>query len=385
MRVYFDNAATTPIDPRVLELMTETLRDMYGNPSSIHQLGRKSRSEIEKSRKIVAQSIGASTGEVFFTSGGTESNNTAIKCAVRDLGVKTIISSPIEHHCVLHAIECLEDHHSIEKKLVDINPLGYVKLDHLNKLLEETEGKVLVSIMHANNEIGTVNDLSKIGDLCNAHGAYFHSDTIQTIGHFPINVNSHPIHFLSGSAHKFHGPKGVGFLYINSKNIIKPFIDGGGQERNMRGGTENLHGIIALGKALELAIEEMEDRRERISRVRSYLKEQLLEKVEGVCFHGEQESEFLYTVLSVSFPPGPKTEMLPMALDISGICASGGSACSSGSDKGSHVIRAIGDKEGRKTIRFSFSHFNTTEEVDYAVSKIAEMFAQPKSSAELTN
>nr|MBS0037705.1 aminotransferase class V-fold PLP-dependent enzyme [Saprospiraceae bacterium] len=266
---------------------------------------------------------------------------------------------------------------------VDIDPLGHVDLEHLEALLGQSEEKTLVSLMHANNEIGTVADIRAIGELCKKFGAYFHSDTIQTIGHFPIDVNEYHIHFLSGSAHKFHGPKGVGFIYINSNSILNPFIDGGGQERNMRGGTENLHGIIGLGKALELAVEEMEERRNAITEVRNYMKSRLLETVDGVCFHGEQEGAHLYTVLSASFPEGPKTEMLIMALDISGICASGGSACSSGSDKGSHVIETIGDISGRKTIRFSFSHFNTKGEVDYAVDKIAEMFPQPKENKEL--
>ncbi len=374
MRVYFDNAATTPLDSRVLAELKDKLENLYGNPSSIHQLGRTSKNEIEKARKIVDQNINASTGEIFFTSGGTESNNTALKCAVRDLGVRRIITSPIEHHCVLHAVECLEGSDDIEKLLVNVDPLGHFELDHLEELLSQTDEKTLVSLMHANNEIGTMADIKAIGEICRKYGAFFHSDTIQTVGHFPIDVSDLYVHFMSGSAHKFHGPKGVGFLYINSDSLIKPFIDGGGQERNMRGGTENLHGIIGMGKALELASGEMEERREVISRIRSHMKHRLLETVDGVCFHGEQEGDHLYTVLSVSFPQGPKTEMMLMALDIAGICASGGSACSSGSDKGSHVIEKIGDVEGRKTIRFSFSHLNTLEEVEYAVEKISDFF-----------
>lgn len=374
MRVYFDNAATTPMDPQVLDLMIEKLREMHGNPSSIHHLGRSSRNEIEKARKTVAQAIGASTGEIFFTSGGTESNNFALKCAVRDLGVRTIITSPIEHHCILHTAECLQNYNGIDLQLVEVDALGRVNMEDLNDKLEKSEGKVLVSLMHANNEIGTIADIHRIGELCKEHGAYFHSDTIQTIGHFPIDVNEFYVSFLSGSAHKFHGPKGVGFIYINADNLLKPFIDGGGQERNMRGGTENLHGIIALGKALELAIEEMESRKEKILSIRNYMKTKLIETIPNVHFNGVQEYPFLYTVLSVSFPPGPKTELMPLALDIAGICASGGSACSSGSEKGSHVINTIGEKKGHKTIRFSFSHVNTREEVDFAVEKIAEMF-----------
>lgn len=374
MKVYFDNAATTLLDERVWEVMADYMKSMYGNPSSIHHLGRASRSAIEKARKTVAESIGASTGEIFFTSGGTESNNTALCCAVRDLGVRRIITSPIEHHCVLHTVESLELSSRIKKDLVKINPLGEIDLDDLENLLKKSDQKTLVSIMHANNEIGTMADIHAIGELCKEYNALFHTDSIQTIGHFPINVNQIHVHFLSGSAHKFHGPKGVGFLYINSNNLIKPFISGGGQERNVRGGTENLHGIIGQAEALRLALEGMEERKQKINEIRTYLKQQLLKKVPGVCFHGIQDGDFLYTVLSVSFPPGPKTELLLLALDIEGICASGGSACSSGSDKGSHVIQCIGDKEGRKTIRFSFSHYNTIEEVDYTVEKLATMF-----------
>ncbi len=376
MRVYFDNAATTPLDPEVLELMTEKLRDLYGNPSSIHQLGRSSRSEIEKARKITAEALKASTGEIFFTSGGTESNNMAIKCAVRDLGIKTIITSPIEHHCVLHTADCLENHNEVGIKMVQVDEYGHVQLDHLEKLLKESGDKTLVSLMHANNEIGTITDIEKVGEMCRAHGALFHSDTIQTVGHFPIDVSKIKIDFLSGSAHKFHGPKGVGFLYINSDNKIDPFLDGGGQERNMRGGTENLHGIIGLGKALDLAVQQMEERKNAITAVRNHMKTRLMEVIPEVEFKGDQNEPYLYTVLSVSFPPGPKTEMLPLALDIEGICASGGSACSSGSEKGSHVMDKIGEKPGRKTIRFSFSHFNTKEEVNFAVDKIAGMFVE---------
>ncbi len=376
MRVYFDNAATTPLDPEVLELMTEKLRDLYGNPSSIHQLGRSSRSEIEKARKITAEALNASTGEIFFTSGGTESNNMAIKCAVRDLGIKTIITSPIEHHCVLHTADCLENHNEVGIKMVQVDEYGHVQLDHLEKLLKESGDKTLVSLMHANNEIGTITDIEKVGEMCRAHGALFHSDTIQTVGHFPIDVSKIKIDFLSGSAHKFHGPKGVGFLYINSDNKIDPFLDGGGQERNMRGGTENLHGIIGLGKALDLAVQQMEERKNAITAVRNHMKTRLMEVIPEVEFKGDQNEPYLYTVLSVSFPPGPKTEMLPLALDIEGICASGGSACSSGSEKGSHVMDKIGEKPGRKTIRFSFSHFNTKEEVNFAVDKIAGMFVE---------
>ena len=370
-RVYFDNAATTPVSEAVIEAMVPVLREHFGNPSSIHAEGRGVRALLETARKSVAQSIGAGTGEIFFTSGGTESNNTAIKCAVRDLGVQRIISSPTEHHCGLHAIQTVERHNGVEVIWLPVDQLGRISIEALKTALINGGGKkTLVSLMHANNEIGTMTDISKVAGICQEHGAYFHSDTVQTIGHFPVNVQEIPLTFLSGAAHKFHGPKGVGFLYIQSGVKIDPFIDGGAQERNMRGGTENVYGIVGMAKALELATSEMEHRSEHIREIRSYLRNRLIELVPGVQFNGDLDGNSLYTVLSVSFPASPKSELMLFNMDIAGISVSGGSACSSGSEKGSHVLEAIQADPTRKSIRFSFSHYNTKEEVDYAIEKM---------------
>jgi cysteine desulfurase len=370
-RVYFDNAATTPISEEVINAMLPVLRGQYGNPSSIHAEGRSVRAMLEGARKAVARCIGAGTADIFFTSGGTESNNMAIKCAVRDLGVQRIISSPTEHHCGLHAIETVERVNGVEVVWLPVDHLGRVSMDALREALSQHKDKKnLVSLMHANNEIGTMIDLAEVATICQEHGAYFHTDTVQTVGHFPINVQETAINFLSGAAHKFHGPKGVGFIYINPASPIKPFIDGGAQERNMRGGTENVYGIVGLAKALDLATHEMEERTQHIKEVRNYMKTRLLETFDDIEFNGDHDGRCLYTVLNVSFPPSPKNELLLLSLDINGISASGGSACSSGAEKGSHVLTAIQADPDRKSIRFSFSHYNTFEEVDFVVEKL---------------
>ncbi|HMX41518.1 MAG TPA: cysteine desulfurase family protein [Saprospiraceae bacterium] len=373
-RVYFDNAATTPISEEVIEAMLPVLRGQYGNPSSIHAEGRTVRALIEAARKTVAQCIGASTAEIFFTSGGTESNNMAIRCAVRDLGVERIISSPTEHHCGLHTLHTVQQMHGTQVEWLPVDGRGRVDYAALETLLAAGQGrKTLVSLMHANNEIGTLLDLQRVADMCLQHGAWLHSDSVQTVGHFPIDVQHTRVHFLSGAAHKFHGPKGVGFIYIHADSPIHPFIDGGSQERNMRGGTENVYGIVGLAKALELATTHMHERQAHILDVRNYMKTRLMEMFEGVHFNGDPDGPSLYTVLSVSFPPSPKNEMLLLNLDISGISCSGGSACSSGAERGSHVLEAIGADPARKSIRFSFSHYNTRQEVDYVLEKMRDM------------
>jgi len=370
-RVYFDNAATTPISEEVINAMLPILRGQYGNPSSIHAEGRSVRAALESARKAVAQSIGAGTGEIFFTSGGTESNNMAIKCAVRDLGVQRIISSPTEHHCGTHAIETVHQVNGVEVVWLPVDAVGRPDYHALEAALQNGGGKkTLVSLMHANNEIGTMIDLGKVSGLCKQYGALFHSDTVQTVGHFPMNVQETKVNFLSGAAHKFHGPKGVGFIYISPDSPIKPFIDGGAQERNMRGGTENVYGIVGLAKALELATTEMEERVAHIKDTRNYLKTRLSEIFDDIQFNGDCDGDSLYTVLNVSFPPNPKNELLLLSMDIAGISCSGGSACSSGSEKGSHVLEAIHADPARKSIRFSFSHYNTRAEVDFVVEKL---------------
>lgn len=374
-RVYFDNAATTPICKEVQEAMAQAMGNLYGNPSSIHTEGRTARAAIEEARKKVANYIGASIGEIFFTSGGTESNNMALKCAVRDLGVKRIISSPIEHHCILHSLDSLENAATIERVNVNIDQEGNIDIKHLEELLQSGDTPTLVSLMHSNNEVGTLLPLEEVAVLCQENNAYFHSDTVQTIGYFPFDVSKMPISFLSGSAHKFYGPKGIGFIYINADNQIKPYMDGGAQERNMRGGTENIYGIIGLAKGLELAYEQLDSRRTKATATRNYMKEQLMAHFPDVTFNGNQEN-YHYKVLSVSFPPSDKSDLLLLNLDMVGISVSGGSACSSGADAGSHVIGALHGDSPRKTIRFSFSHSNTKEEVDFAISKLRSILPE---------
>lgn len=374
-RIYFDNAATTPISDEVIDMMSQLMRDHYGNPSSIHKEGREARTVIEQARKTIANCIGASIGEIFFTSGGTESNNMVLKCAVRDLGVKRIITSSIEHHCILHALEALEKECNVKVDFVKIDGKGRIDLESLDVLLSAGNEKTLVTLMHCNNEIGTLLDLEKVAAICEKHDALFHSDTVQTMGYFPIDVSKTRINFLAGAGHKFHGPKGVGFIYINGDNIVQPMINGGSQERNMRAGTENIYGIAGMAKALELAYEHLEYNREHISSVRNHLKNSLLENFEDIQFNGDHDGNFHYKTLSVSFPASPKSDLMVLNLDIMGICASGGSACSSGSEKGSHVMQAIGADPTRKSIRFSFSKNNTKEEIDFVIEKLKNLIA----------
>jgi cysteine desulfurase len=366
-RIYLDNAATTSLDPLVLEAMMPYLTTHFGNPSSIYSYGRESRLAIENARKSVAKILNAHPAEIFFTSGGTESSNTAIMAAVRDLGCKHIISSPIEHHATLHTVEHL--YHTGEAALsyVKILPNGHVDMEDLAQLLEQSEEKCLVTLMHANNEIGNMLDIHAVGELCKQHQAIFHSDTVQTVGHFPFDLRNTPVHFITGAGHKFHGPKGVGLLYINENVRIKPFVHGGSQERNMRAGTENLYGIVGFAKALELATENHEKDSAYMQSLKLYMKRELEKHIKGVNFNGDPEGRSLYTVLSVSFPKTEKSEMLLFNLDINHICASGGSACTSGADAGSHVIRAINNNPNQVTVRFSFSKHNTTAEIDQAI------------------
>jgi cysteine desulfurase len=369
-RIYFDNAATTPLDPEVLESMMPYLTEKFGNPSSIYSYGRESRLAVETARKTVASILNAHPAEIFFTSGGTESTNTAISSSVRDLGCRHIISSPIEHHATLHTVEHLHRCGEAALSYVKLLPNGHVDLEDLASLLENSEQKCLVTLMHANNEIGNMLDIDAVGALCKRYGAIFHSDTVQTVGHFPFDLRNTPVHFITGAGHKFHGPKGVGLLYINENVKIKPYIHGGSQERNMRAGTENLYGIVGFAKALQKATERLDADRTYINGLKYYMMEQLGKHIEGLCFNGDPLGRSLYTVLSVSFPKTEKSEMILFNLDIHNICASGGSACTSGADQGSHVIRAINNNPNQVTVRFSFSRHNTREEIDYVVETL---------------
>ena len=372
-RIYLDNAATTSLDSEVLEAMMPYLTKYFGNPSSIYSYGRESRMAIENARKSVAKILNAHPAEIFFTSGGTESSNTAITASVRDLGCKHIISSQIEHHATSHTVEYLYHNGEAALSYVKLLPNGHIDLEDLENLLAESEEKCLVTLMHANNEIGNMIDLHTVGNLCKKYQAIFHSDTVQTVGHFPFDLRNTPVHFITGAGHKFHGPKGVGMLYINENVKIKPFVHGGSQERNMRAGTENLYGIIGFAKALELATTNYENDSRYITDLKMYMMEQLKKQIPGVAFNGDPTGKSLYAVLSVSFPKTEKSEMILFNLDINNICASGGSACTSGADQGSHVIRAINNNPNQVTVRFSFSKHNTKAEIDQVIAKLKEL------------
>lgn len=369
-RIYFDNAATTPLDPEVFEVMKPFFTEKFGNPSSIYSYGRETRMAIENARKSVAKILNAHPAEIFFTSGGTESTNTAINAAIYDLGCKHIVTSPLEHHATLHCVEHLAKDLGIKLSYVKVLPTGHIDYDDLEKILEENKEKSLVSLMHANNEIGNITDIERVGNICKKYNAIFNADTVQTVGHFPIDLRSLPVHFINAAGHKFHGPKGVGILYINENIKIHPFVNGGSQERGMRAGTENIYGIVGFAKALEIAVANMESESKHIREVRDYMEESLQKNIPGVYFNGDPDGNSLYTVLSVAFPKTEKTEMLLFNLDINNICASGGSACTSGAEAGSHVIRAITHNPNQVTVRFSFSKYNTKKEVDEVVEKL---------------
>ena len=376
MHVYFDNAATTAIDPQVIQAMVETMEQHYGNPSSIHAQGRQVKTIVEKARKTVANLLGASPSEIFFTSGGTEADNMAIVRSIEDHGIRHAVTSPLEHHAVLHTLEELEKSGKIHLTLLHVDEEGHPDIDQLERILQQ-QPRTFVSLMHANNEIGTMIDLDQIGAICKQYRAVFHSDTVQTMGHFRHQLNQLPVDFVTGAAHKFHGPKGVGFLYINHETKIRPLIYGGAQERNMRGGTENVYGIVGLAKALELAYAEMDEHQSYIQGLKNYMKDALIHAIPEIRFNGDiRDDHSLYTVLNVSFPCHDLSDMMLFNLDIAGICASGGSACSSGSELGSHVLRGIQADTSRPCVRFSFSKNNTRQEIDYVVQVVKELCVQ---------
>lgn len=372
-RIYFDNAATTPLAPEVLEAMMPYLTEKFGNPSSIYSYGRETRLAIEQARKSVAKNLGAKPAEIFFTSGGTESSNTVLNAAITDLGCTHIISSPIEHHATLHTVTHLAKLHNLRLSFVQILPNGHIDMAHLAKLLAASTEKTIVTIMHANNEIGNMIDMEAVGQLCKQYQAYFHSDTVQTVGHFPFELSKLPVDFITGAGHKFHGPKGVGILYINENVKISPLVHGGSQERNMRAGTENLYGIVGFAKALELATNHYQEDRPSIQSLKQYMHDQLVEKIPSVSFNGDTFGNSLYNLLSVNFPKNEKTEMILFNLDMQHVCASGGSACSSGAQQGSHVINALKKGSEIVTVRFSFSKQNTTAEIDQVVTALLTM------------
>lgn len=371
-RIYFDNAATTALDANVLEAMMPYLTEKFGNPSSVYSYGRETKMAVESARKTIAKILKAKPAEIFFTSGGTESTNTATLAAIRDLHCTQIISSPIEHHATMHCVEHLSKEKNIPLVYVQLKENGHLDLEHLEVLLQNHKGKSLVSLMHANNEIGNLLDVVRVGDLCEQYNAIFHCDMVQTIGHYPIALSDLKVHFASAAGHKFHGPKGVGLLYINQEIQIQPMLLGGSQERNMRAGTENLYGIVGIAKALELATQQYNEDSAKILALKTYMYELLQKEIPSVTFNGDTLGNCLYTVLNVSFPKTEKSEMLLFNLDMAGICVSGGSACSSGSNSVSHVIHALDHNcaTTKVPIRFSFSKHNTREEVDQVVTTL---------------
>lgn len=375
--VYLDNAATTRLDPNVLDAMLPLMTEQFGNPSSIHSHGRSVRTAIEKARKTVASLLNTSPAEIFFTSGGTEADNTAIRSSIETYGITHAITSPLEHHAVLHTLEHLAKQGTVRLSMVDVDEQGHIDLAHLEQLLGSFP-RSFVSLMQGNNEIGNLLDMNRVGELCRRYDAIFHSDTVQTMGHFRHDLQTLPVDFIVGAAHKFHGPKGVGFLYVNAERAnIHPFMYGGSQERNRRGGTENVYGIVGLAKALEIAYRDMDAHRQHITALKTRMIALLREKMPEVRFNGDSADveNSLYTVLNVSLPASELSDMLLFSLDIARISASGGSACSSGSSVGSHVLAALpGLNQDRGYVRFSFGKYNTEAEIDYAVDTLVGLY-----------
>lgn len=375
-RVFLDNASTTPIAPEIIDMMSEMMKSHFANPSSVHSYGRESKIVVEGARKKIAELLNTSPGSIFFTSGGTEADNMAIKCAIHDHKITHAITSRLSHHAVLFPLEDLEKEGLIKLSYVDIDKSGVISISHLKELLESNP-RTFVSIMHANNEIGTIQNIKEIGDICKKYNAIFHSDTVQTMAHFPFDMQKLNVDFMAASAHKFHGPKGVGFVYISENIQIKPLLRGGGQERNMRAGTENIYGIAALAMAMEVAYENLEEETDYIKGLKIYMMEKLQTELEDVQFYGKctDMDNSLYTVLSCHFPETDIAEMLLFNLDILGVACSGGSACASGSSKGSHVLSEIVPESNRPGIRFSFSKYNTKEDIDFTIDKLKELFS----------
>ena len=372
MNIYLDNAATTPLDPEVFEAMRPFMLEDFGNPSSTHAHGRKVRAAVESARKQIADLLNCAPGEIIFTSGGTEADNTVLRGAVQTFGIRHVISSAIEHHAVEHTLGIMRDQGLVELHLVNLDANGNVDMTHLSELLT-SHPNALVSLMHANNEIGNLLDLQEVADRCARAGAFLHSDTVQTVGHYRHDLSSLPVSAINAAAHKFHGPKGVGFMYIRKDRKFSPFISGGSQERNMRGGTENTYGIVGLAKALEIAYRDMDEHQRHVTALKERMIARLRELIPGIAFNGESAdlSRSLYTVLNVSLPPSDAGGMVLFSLDLAGISASGGSACSSGAAAGSHVINALYPGTDRTAVRFSFSKRNTLEEIDMAAGKLA--------------
>ena len=374
--VYLDNAATTALRPEVIERMTQVLQNNYGNASSTHSFGRSSKALLEQCRKNIAAYFNVSASEIVFTSGGTEADNLALRSVVRDLGVTEIITSKIEHHAVLHTSEQLQKEYNVEIKYVDLDDCGLINYEHLEKLLQSSK-KAVVSLMHINNEIGNILDIDRVAKLCKEHSALFHTDTVQSVGHFKIDLKEIPIDFLAASAHKFHGPKGVGFCFVRKESGLKPLIFGGEQERGYRAGTESIHNIVGLDEALKLAYSHLEDEKKYVSGLKDYFIQQIKSQIPNASFNGgcEDTAHSTYTLVNVCLPIAPeKAAMLQFQLDLKGIACSKGSACQSGSNQQSHVLTEILSDEKLKqpSVRFSFSIYNTKEELDYVINVLKD-------------
>ena len=377
MKVYFDNAATTPMRKEVIESISSVMEECYGNPSSSHAFGRTAKTYIETARKAIANLLNAMPQEIIFTSGGTESDNMILNCAIKDLKVTTLISSSIEHHAVLHALEALQKIHKINIAYVKVDHKGTIDLNHLEQLLQKDDSKKLVSLMHVNNEIGNILDLKKVGNMCHKYEALFHTDAVQGIGHFEFDLEELPIDFLSSAAHKFHGPKGIGFSFIRKNSGLEPFIHGGAQERGLRAGTESVHNIVGMYKALQIAYQNLKKEKKLVASIKEHFKSSLLNIFPEVKFNGcsGENSISTYTLINVAFPISQeKASLLDFHLDLKGIACSKGSACQSGSTSGSHVLNTIQSDEIKSwpSLRFSFSIFNTKEEVDYVMNVLEE-------------
>ncbi|WP_034258052.1 cysteine desulfurase family protein [Altibacter lentus] len=380
-KVYFDSAATTQLRSEVIRCISEVLKTEYGNPSSTHSYGRSSKSLLENARKEIAGHLKVAASEIIFTSGGTEADNLVLQSCVRDLGVKRIITSKIEHHAVLHTVQELQQQYDISVAYVKLDECGVVDFDHLESLLKESNQKTLVSLMHVNNEVGTLLDLKRAATLTKAHNALFHSDTVQSVGHYELDFSEIPIDFAAAAAHKFHGPKGAGFLFVRKNSNLKSIIHGGEQERGLRAGTEAVYAIAGMAEALKLSYQNLKKERTYILELKDYFKQELAAKIQGVKFNGacEDNERSTYTLLNVCLPISQEKAMLLLfQLDLKGIACSKGSACQSGSEKGSHVLSEILSEEDLKkpSIRFSFSSFNTKEEIDYVVEVLQSFISE---------
>ncbi|WP_439152155.1 cysteine desulfurase family protein [Winogradskyella sp.] len=374
--VYLDNAATTALRPEVINRMTEVLQENYGNASSTHSIGRSSKALLEQCRKTIASYFNVSAAEIIFTSGGTEADNLALRSAARDLGVTDIITSKIEHHAVLHTAEQLKDEYNVNVHFVDLDNCGIVDYNHLEDLLQSCN-KAIVSLMHINNEIGNILDIKKVAHLCKANDGLFHTDTVQSVGHFKIDLSEIPIDFMAASAHKFHGPKGVGFCFVRKESGLKPLIFGGEQERGVRAGTESIHNIAGMDEALKISYANLELEKAYVTGLKMHFIEQLKTQIPNLSFNGgcQDLTTSTYTLVNVCLPIAPeKASMLQFQLDLKGIACSKGSACQSGSSQQSHVLSAIltEDKLRQPSVRFSFSIYNTKDEIDYVIDVLKD-------------